>query len=329
MRRRTFITLLGGAAAAWPLGVHAQQGERMRRVGVLTGIAEYDPETKARNAAFLKELERLGWIEGQNIRIEYRSAAGSAADGRRYAAELVALNPDVILATGTINLDYLLQETRTTPIVFTIVADPVGSGLVESMSEPGGNATGFMTYEYSLAGKWLELLKQLVPGVRRAAVFRDSALPHGSGQFAVIQSVAPLVGVEVRPINARNPSEIEQGIAKFARSPDSGLIVTASPSSVVHRDLLITLASRHKLPTIWFERFFVAAGGLVSYGPNLVEQFRDAAGYVDRILKGARPADLPVQAPTNYELVINLKTAKALGIDVPATVLARANEIIE
>jgi len=326
--RRDFITLLGGAAA-WPLAARAQQALRMRGVGVLTGIAGNDPETKARNAAFLNELERLGWTEGHNIRIDYRSAAGSAADGRKYAAELVALKPDVILATGTVNLDYLLQETRKIPIIFTIVADPVGSGLVESMSEPGGNATGFMTFEYSLAGKWLELLKQLVPGLRRAAVLRDSALPHGTGQFAVIQSVAPLVGVDVRPINARDPTEIEQAIGKFARSSDGGLIVTASPSSVVHRDLVITLAARHRLPAVWFERFFVAAGGFVSYGPNLVEQFRHAAGYVDRILKGARPADLPVQAPTKYELVINLKTAKALGLDIPATVLARADEVIE
>jgi putative tryptophan/tyrosine transport system substrate-binding protein len=329
MRRRNFIALLGSAAVAWSLAARAQQAARMRRVGVLTGIAGNDPETKARDAAFLNELKRSGWTEGHNIRIDHRSAAGSAADGRRYAAELVALKPDVILATGTVNLDNLLQETRTIPIVFTIVADPVGSGLVESMSEPGGNATGFMTFEYSLAGKWLELLKQLLPGVRRAAVLRDSTLAHGTGQFAVIQSVAPLVGVDVMPINVRDPTEIEQAIGKFARSPDGGLIVTASPSSVVHRDLVITLAARHRLPAVWFERFFVAAGGFVSYGPNLVEQFRHAAGYVDRILRGARPASLPVQAPTKYELAINLKTGRALGFEVPPTLLARADEVIE
>jgi ABC-type uncharacterized transport system substrate-binding protein len=256
-------------------------------------------------------------------------APGRAADGRRHAAELAALGPDAVLAIGSISVDHLLQATRTVPIVFTVVTDPVGAGFVESLSHPGGNVTGFMMFEYSLAAKWLELLKQIVPSVRRAAVLRDPSLPHGIGQFAVIQSVAPSLGVEVIPISVRDPSEIERGIVRFARSPNGGLILTASPLSVVHRDLIIKLADRHKLPAVYLERFFIVAGGLVSYGPNFIDEFRQAAGYVDRILKGEKPADLPVQAPTKFDLVINLKTAKALGLDLPASVLARADEVIK
>jgi putative ABC transport system substrate-binding protein len=310
-----------------PFNAHAQ--ERVRRVGVLTGIGGDDSESKARSEAFLHELGRLGWSDGRNLRIDYRSAGGNAAEGRKYAAELVGLRPDVILVIGTVNVDHLLRVTRTVPIVFTIVTDPVGSGMVESLSQPGGNVTGFMLFEYSLAGKWLELLKQIAPGVKRAAVLRDPSTSHGIGQFAVIQSVAPALGVEVIPVDVRNVSEIERGVAKFANSANGGLIVTSSPGSVIHRNFIIALAARHHLPAVYLERLFVSEGGLISYGPNFVSQFRLAAGYVDRILKGEKPADLPVQAPTKYELAINLKTAKALGVTVPPTLLARADEVIE
>jgi putative ABC transport system substrate-binding protein len=328
MRRREFITLIGGAAA-WPVVARAQQAERVRKVGVLNGQAANDPDAQANIAAFLQGLQQLGWTDGRNVRIDHRWGAGNPADIRRYAAELVALAPDVILTTGASPLGPLLQATRTVPIVFAIVPDPVGAGYVESLSRPGGNATGFMQAEYNLSGKWLELLKQIAPGVTRAAVLRDPAITAGIGQFAIIQSVAPAVGVEVSPVNVRDAAEIERAVTAFARTSNSGLILTASALSVVHRDLIVTLAARHKLPAVYYRRLFVTGGGLISYGADFLDQFRRAAGYVDRILKGEKPADLPVQAPTKYELVINLKTAKALGLDVPASVLARADEVIE
>jgi len=333
VKRRDFISLLGGAAVApamlWPLATRAEEGERMRRIGMLVGIAADDPQNPARDAAFLQGLQQSGWTEGRNLRIDSRWAAGNAADQRKYAAELVALAPDVILAVGSSSVAPLLQATRTLPIVFAIVPDPVGAGFVDSLSRPGGNATGFLMFEYSLSGKWLELLKEIAPGMTRAAVLRDPALAAGIGQFAVIQSVAPSVGVDVSAIDVHDAADIERAVAAFARTANGGLIVTANPLAEVHRDLILTLAARHKLPAVYVERHFVAAGGLISYGPNYVDQYRRAAGYVDRILRGEKPADLPVQAPTKYELVVNLKTAKALGLDVPSTVLARADEVIE
>jgi putative ABC transport system substrate-binding protein len=330
MERRTFITLLGSAAAAWPLAARAQQAERMRRIGFLTGGARPDDQdAQAFVAAFLGELQQLGWTVGRNVQIDYRWGMGSADSNRRYAAELVALAPDVIVGTGTATMGPLMQATRTVPIVFVSVADPVGAGFVQSLSRPGGNATGFIQYEYSLSGKWVELLKEIAPGVTRAAVVRDPALTSGIGQFAVIQSVASSVGVEVSPINPRNAPEIEGAVEAFAHSSNGGLIVTSSALSVLHRDLIIALAARHRLPAVYYRRYFVTTGGLMSYGPDLVDQFRRAAQYVDRILKGDKPADLPVQAPTKYELVINLKIAKALGLEIPPTLLARADEVIE
>ena len=326
--RRQFVSALGGGMIAWPLAARAQQGERMRRIGVLLPVAADDPDPQAFYAAFVQRLQQLGWTDGRNVRIDPRWGAGNAADSRKYATELVALAPDVILAVG-VSVEPLLEATRTVPIVFTIVPDPVGSGFVDSLSRPGGNATGFLMFEYSLCGKWPELLKEIAPGVTRAAVLRDAAVAAGIGQFAVIQSVAPSVGVEVSPVNVRDAAEIERAVAAFARSGHGGLILTASALSVVHRDLIIALAARHKLPAVYHQRLFVAAGGLISYGPNFLDQFRQAAGYVDRILKGEKPADLPVQAPTKYELVINLKTAKALGLTVPQLILARADEVIE
>ena len=328
VKRREFITLLGGAAAAWPLAARAQQPEQMRRIGVATGTAADDPDGQARLRGFLQGLKQSGWTEGRNVRIDARWGAGDA-DLRRYAAELIALAPDVILASGNSTVGPLLQVTRTVPIVFALVADPVGSGFVDSLARPGGNATGFMNFEYSLGGKWLELLKEITPGVTRAAVLRDPVLPSGTGQFAAIQAVAPSLGVEATPVNMRDASEIERAITAFARSPNGGLILTGSALAVVHRDLIITLAAHHKLPAVYYRRLYVTDGGLISYGPDIVDQFRLAAGYVDRILKGEKPADLPVQAPTKYELVINLKTAKALGLALPATVLARADAVIE
>jgi putative ABC transport system substrate-binding protein len=329
MRRREFITVLGGAAAAWPLAARAQQGERMRRVGMLMTTAVADPQGRAQNAAFLQSLQQLGWSDGRNVRIDTRWGEGNPDNFRKYAAELIALAPDVIVATGAVTVAPLLQATRTVPIVFAIVPDPVGAGFVDSLARPGGNATGFMQFEYSLSGKWPELLKQMAPGLTRVAVLRDAATTGGIGQFAVIQSVAPSVGVEVSPVNARDAAEIERAVAAFARSPNGGLIVTSSALAVIHRDLIVTLAARHKLPAIYYRRLFVTGGGLISYGPDFVDQFRRAAGYVDRILKGEKPADLPVQAPTKYETVLNLKTAKALGLDVPPMLLARADEVIE
>jgi putative ABC transport system substrate-binding protein len=329
MRRREFIMLLGGAAVARPLGARAQQPERMRRIGVLTGVAKDDPEGEVRIAAFLQGLQQLGWTDGRNVQIEYRWGAGSAGDLRKYAAELTAIAPEVIFAAGSVSLGTLLQVTRVVPIVFALVPDPVGSGFVESLARPGGNATGFMQFEYSLSGKWLELLKQIAPGVMRAAVLWDPTIPPGIGQFAVIQAVAPSVGIDVSPVNVRDASEIERGIAAFARVPNGGLIVTGSALAVVHRDLIVTLAARHRLPAVYFQRQFVTGGGLISYGSDWVDQFRRAATYIDRVLKGEKPAGLPVQAPIKYELVINLKTAKALGLDVPSTMLARADGVIE
>jgi ABC-type uncharacterized transport system substrate-binding protein len=325
--RRDFITLMGGAAAAWPLAARAQQPEQMRRIGVATGTAADDPDGQARLRGFLQGLKQSGWTEGRNVRIDARWGAGDA-DLYRNAAELIALAPDVILASGDSTVGPLLRATRTVPIVFAQVADPVGGGFVDSLARPGGNATGFMNFEYSLGGKWLELLKEITPGLTRAAVLRDPVLPSGTGQFAAIQAVAPSLRMEVSPVNVRDASEIERAITAFARSP-GGLILTGSALAVVHRDLIITLAAHHKLPAVYYRRLYVTDGGLISYGPDIVDQFRLAAGYVDRILKGENPADLPVQAPTKYELVINLKTAKALGLEMPATVLARADEVIE
>jgi putative ABC transport system substrate-binding protein len=339
MKRREFITLVGGAAAAWPLAARAQQAERMRRIGVLIGAAvdADDPDVQANIAAFLQRLQQLGWTDGGNVRIDYRWGAGNADNIRKYAAELVALAPDVILVNGTAVMAPLLQATRTLPIVFTAVADPVGAGFVDSLARPGGNTTGFMQFEYNLSGKWLELLKQIVPGLTRAAILRDAAISSGTGQFGAIQSVAPSLGVELSPINMRDAGELERAVVAFARSglangastSNGGLIVTGSALSLLHRELIIALAARHKLPAVYYRRYFVTSGGLVSYGYDLADQFRRAAVYVDRILKGEKPADLPVQAPTKYELAINLKTAKALGLEVPPTLLARADEVIE
>jgi putative tryptophan/tyrosine transport system substrate-binding protein len=329
MKRRDFITLLGGAAVAWPLAGRAQQGQRTRRIGVLTNLAADDPVGQVRNTAFAQALAQLGWTVGQNLRIEHRWAAGDAERIRRYAAELVALAPDVMLATGAAGVAPMLHATRTVPIVFVLAPDPVGAGFVESLARPGGNATGFMDWEYGMAVKWPELLKQIAPSVTRVAVLRDAAVTAGVGLWGAIQAVAPSLGVEVSPVNVRDADEIERAVADFARSPDGGLIITGSALAVVHRHLIITLAAKHQLPAVYFQRTFVADGGLISYGADVLDQYRRAAGYVDRILKGEKPADLPVQAPTKYELVINLKTAKALGLEMPATVLARADEVIE
>jgi putative tryptophan/tyrosine transport system substrate-binding protein len=327
--RRKFIAAIGGASVVWPLAARAQQGDRMRRIGVLTGGAENDPIAQALIAAFRQGLQQLGWTDGSNVRIDISWTAGNVANMRKYAAELATLAPDVILAVGSPIVEPLLQATRTVPIVFTLVADPVGSGFVDSLSRPGSNVTGFMQFEYSLCGKWLELLKEIAPTVTRAAVLRDSTDNSVIGQLAVIQSVAPSVGVEVSPINMGDAAEFERAVAAFARSGNGGLIVPATALAVFRRDLIVTLAAEHKLPAVYFQRQYVDAGGLISYGANFPEQFRQAAGYVDRILKGEKPADLPVQAPTKYELAVNLKSAKALGLDVPAQLLARADEVIE
>ncbi|HZN29047.1 MAG TPA: ABC transporter substrate-binding protein [Xanthobacteraceae bacterium] len=329
MRRREFIALIGGAAAAWPLAARAQQPERVRRIGVLMPHTQDNPVGPPRIAALLQELQQLGWTVGRNLEVDVRWAGPDGDNLRKHAAELAALAPDVILANGSAAVAPLLQVTRRVPIVFVIVPDPVGGGFVDSLARPGGNATGFLQFEYGLSGKWLELLKQIAPRVTRAAVMRDPTAPAGTGQFGAIQSVAPSLGVEVSPVGMRDAGEIERAIAAFARGSNGGLIVTGSGLAQLHRDLIITLAARHKLPAVYFDRFFVATGGLISYGPYLVDQFHRAAAYVDRILKGEKPADLPVQAPTKYELAINLKTAKALGLDVPPMLLARADEVIE
>jgi putative tryptophan/tyrosine transport system substrate-binding protein len=329
MKRREFITLLGGAAATWPLAARTQQPDRVRRIGVLMNGAADDPEQQARLTGFLQGLQQLGWTDGRNVRIDTRWGAGDVERFRSYAAELVALVPDVILASGSPVMASLQQATRTVPIVFALVSDPVGSGYVASLARPGGNATGFASTEFGISGKWLELLKEITPGVTRVAVLRDPANALGIGQFAAIQSVAPSFGVELSPIDVRDAGEIERDITAFARSSNGGLIVPAGPLAALHRELIITLAARHRLLTVYPTRFFATGGGLISYGPNTIDPFRGAAGYVDRILKGENPADLPVQAPTKIELVINLKTAKALGIEVPPTLLARADEVIE
>jgi putative ABC transport system substrate-binding protein len=329
MRRREFITLFGGAAAAWPVAVRAQQPATQRRIGVLMVLGKDDPEAKARITAFQQGLQDAGWVEGRNMQIETRWSAGNEIDVRRYAEELVSLGPDVILANGNAAVAPLLIATRSIPIVFAIVPDPVGAGFVESLAQPGGNATGFVSFEYGLSSKWLELLKEIAPRVTRAAVLRDPALASGTGQFGAIQSVSSSLGVELSPINVRSAPEIERAIVEFARFQNAGLIVTANALVSAHRDLIVALAVRHRLPAVYAARHFVSAGGLVSYGPDFIDQFRRAAAYVDRILKGEKPSSLPVQTPTKYELIVNLKAAKALGIEIPATVLARADQVIE
>jgi putative ABC transport system substrate-binding protein len=329
MRRREFITLLGGATVARPLAARAQQPERVRRIGILLPAAADDAVFQARVGAFVQALALLGWSIGRNVSIDTRWATTNAAEISRQAAELVALAPDVILATGDSTMPPLLEATRTVPIVFPVAGDPVGAGFVDSLARPGGNATGFMLYEYSVSAKWLELLKEIAPSVTRAAVLRDSANPAQTAQFGAMQAAAPSLRVEVIPVNMRNAGEIEQSVETFAHAPDGGLIATAGAAAIFHRDLIVTLAARHKLPAVYWNRFFVTSGGLISYGPDLIDNYRRAAGYVDRILKGEKPADLPVQAPTKYELVINLKTAKALGLAVPPSLLASADEVIE
>jgi putative ABC transport system substrate-binding protein len=328
MRRREFITLLGGAAA-WPLAARAQQPERMRRIGVLMNTAADDPESPVRLASFLHGMQQLGWTDGRNVRIYARWGADDADRSRRYATELLALAPDVILSSGSPAVGQLLQATRAVPIVFVLVVDPVGSGFVESLARPGGNATGFPLFEYGISGKWLELLKEIAPRTTRVAVLRDPALASGGGQLGAIQSVAPSFGVELSPVHVRESGEIERAITAFARQPNGGLIVTGSALATSHRAMIIALAAQYRLPAVYPQHHYVTGGGLISYGPDTVDPFRRAAGYIDRILKGEKPADLPVQAPTKYGLVINLKAAKALGLDVPPTLLARADEVIE
>jgi putative ABC transport system substrate-binding protein len=327
MRRREFITLIGGAAATLPLATRAQQ-ERMRRIGVLMPFVAGDPEAQVRSTVFAQTLQQLGWTVGRNLQIDYRFAGGEADRIRQNAAELVALAPDVIMTVGSITVAPIQQATRTIPIVFTNVADPVGAGVVQSLARPGGNATGFTNFEYSMSGKWVELLKQIAPHVRRAAVLRDPTAAAGIGQFAAIQGVAQSLGVELTPVAARDTAELERSMAAFARSANSGMIVTAGGTGF-RRDLIIRLASRHKLPAVYPFRYYAKDGGLISYGPDTLDPVRRATEYVDRILKGEKPADLPVQAPVKYELAINLKTAKALGLEVPTTLLARADEVIE
>jgi putative tryptophan/tyrosine transport system substrate-binding protein len=329
VKRREFISLLGGTVIAWPLATRAQQGERLRRIGVLMSLDADDKQGQARLAAFLQGLQELGWTDGRNVRIDIRWGSGDAGRSRRHAAELVELAPDVILASGGSIVGPLLQATSTVPIVFTQTPDPVGAGFVESLARPGGNATGFLIFDYSLGGKWLELLKEIAPRVTRAAVIRDPATPQGIGQFSAIQSLAPSLSLQVTPLNARDAGDIERAIAAVDRNPNSGLIVTGSNLALVHRELIVTLAARYNLPAVYPLGFFVTAGGLISYGPDGIDPHRRAAAYVDRILKGEKPADLPVQAPTKYELAINLKTAKTLGLEVPTTLLARADEVIE
>jgi putative ABC transport system substrate-binding protein len=330
MQRREFIALLGGAAVAWPRAARAQQADRMRRVGVLEARTADDREAQARLAAFLQGLQELGWTDGRNVRIDYRWAAADADRSRTYAAELVAVGPDVILAAGSLSVAALQQTTRTVPIVFVNIIDPVGAGFVARLARPGGNTTGFTSFEYSLSGKWLELLKEITPNLTRIAILRDPALAAGIGQFAAIQAMAPpSFGVELSPIDVRDGGEIERDIAAFARESNGGLIVTGSSATAVHRELIIMLAARHRLPAVYPFRYFVTSGGLISYGPDPIEQYRRAAGYVDRILKGEKAADLPVQSPTKYELAINLKTANALGLTMPPSLLARADQVIE
>jgi putative ABC transport system substrate-binding protein len=327
MRRREFITLVGGMTAI-PLAAHAQTGERIRRIAVLMN-PEPNEDSQVALAVFVRALRELGWTDGSNVRIETRWAGGSASAVRKYAAELVALAPDVIFATGTVDMAPLLEATRTVPIVFVQVADPVGAGFIRSLARPGGNVTGFVQFEYSLSAKWLELLKQIVPGMTQVAVLRDPAVTAGIGQFAVIESLAPSLGIDVTAINVHDAGEIKRDVASFASSGNGGLILTASALAVVHRELVIALTAQYKLPAIYYRRSFVTSGGLISYGYIVTDHFQRAAAYVDRILKGEKPADLPAQTPTKYELVINLKTAKALGLSIPQPLLASADEVIE
>jgi putative tryptophan/tyrosine transport system substrate-binding protein len=327
MRRREFLSMIGGAAVAWSISARAQ--ERMRYIGALLPATVGDPQFQNRMEAFHQELARLGWTVGKDIRIDIRWVTPDPSDVRKHAVELVALAPDAILAFGDVTVRPLLQVTHTVPIVFPLALDPVGAGLVDSLARPGGNATGFLSYEYGTSGKWLELLKEIAPSVTRAAIIRDRNSPGGTGQFGVIQALAPSLGVDVTPVNVHDVDEIKRGISAFARGANDGLVVTASGAAQRHRDIIIALAAQYRLPAVYFERSIVAAGGLISYGADYVDQFRRAAGYVDRILKGENPADLPVQAPTKYRMTLNLKTAKALGLNVPATVLARVDEVIE
>jgi putative ABC transport system substrate-binding protein len=328
MRRREFMTLLGGAAA-WPLATSAQQGERVRRIGVLMNRAADDPEGEARTVAFVQGLQQLGWTDGRNVRIDIRWVAGGTDRIRKYAAELVALAPDVILASGTLTALPLQQATRTVPIVFVNASDPVGTGLVNSLAQPGGNITGFALYEFGISAKWLELLKEIAPQLKRVAVLRDPAVAGMIGLLAVIQAAAPSFGVEVRPVSVRDANEIERAVNALARSSNGGLIVPTSAEAALHLKLIMALAARHRLPAVYSTRYYVNSGGLIAYGPDATDPYRRAAGYVDRILKGEKPADLPVQLPTKYELVISIKTANALGLEVPPTLLARADEVIE
>jgi putative ABC transport system substrate-binding protein len=329
MNRRKLMTLLGGAAAAWPLAARAQQPQRMRRIGVLMNRAADDPDGQARLAAFRQALQDLGWTDGSNARIDVRWGGNDVDRERSYAAELVALAPDIILASGTVSVAALQHATRALPVVFAGVSDPVGAGLVDTLARPGGNATGFSFTEYGMSGKWLELLKEIAPNLTRVAVLRDSRQASGSGQLGAIQAVAPSFGVELNPIDVRDADQIERAVAAFARSSKGGLIITSGRLTLVHRELIITLAARHRLPAVYWNRFWTASGGLLAYAPDPVDPYRHAAGYIDRILKGERPSDLPVQAPTKFELAINLKTAKALDLEVPQTLLARADEVIE
>jgi putative ABC transport system substrate-binding protein len=328
MKRREFITLVGGVAVAWPLAPRAQQAERMRRIGVLMVLPADDPEVQARLTAFAQGLQQLDWIVGQNVRVDYRWGRTNA-EAMRNASELVALNPDVVLAHSSAAVTAVLETSRAIPVVFTLVADPVGAGYVESLARPGGNVTGFANFDYAISGKWLELLKEIAPAVRRVAVLRDSGISAGPAQFSAIQIVAPSFGVDLRPVDVRDAAEIERAIKTFAAEQNGGLIITGSSPATLHRALIVELAARHRLPSVYNGRHYVASGGLISYGPDYVDQFRRAAGYIDRILRGDKPADMPVQAPTKYELVINLKTAKALGLTIPQSILLRADEVIE
>jgi putative ABC transport system substrate-binding protein len=329
MRRRDFVKMIARSAVAWPLAARAQQDTRMRRIGVLMPLGATDAEAQARVGAFLQGLQEFGWAVGRNVRIEIRWTDGDADEIRKYASELATLAPDVILSTGSSTLGPLLRVTRAVPIVFVVIVDPVGAGYIVSLARPGGNATGFTAFEYGLSAKWLEVLKQIAPGVIRAAVLRDPNITAGIGQFGAIRSAAPALGIDVSPVNLLDAGEIEHAVAEFARAPGGGLIVPGSALAVVHRKLIITLAARYKLPAVYWTRTPVTDGGLISYGPDLIDQYRLAASYVDRILKGEKPADLPVQDPTKYELVINLKTARAIGLTVPPSLLARADEVIE
>lgn len=327
MKRREFI--IGGAASAWSFATHAQQNERVRRIGVILPATSSDTEFQTWLGAFLQALAQLDWTIGRNIKVDIRWATPVVAEIRRHAAELAALAPDVILTGGTSTAGPMLEATRSVPIVFATIVDPVGAGFIDSLAKPGGNATGFLLYDYNLSGKWLDLLRQVAPSIRRVAVLRDAATPSGTGQFAAIQAVAPSLNLEVVPINIRDAAELERAIDAFARSPNGGLVLTGSNLSILHRDLVIELAARHKLPTIYYERFYVISGGLISYGADRIALYRLAAGYVDRVLRGEKPGDLPVQAPTKFELAINLKTAKALGLTIPPTLLAQATDVVE